>query len=93
MQHYYAVDLQTDDKGRMTPYLLLECMSKLSFLYNYALFFFFHALLLHRHLGKNKNEKLDLHLCDQVITLIVVGIILLFRLFLKLQTIDFDNYQ
>ena len=75
MQYYYAVDLQTDNKGRMTPYLLLECMSKLSFLYNYALFFC-HALLVHKHLGKNKNEKLDLHLCDLVITLIVIGIIL-----------------
>ena len=52
--------------------------------------FFSHALLLHKHLGKNKNEKLDLHLCDQVITLIVIGLILLFWLFLKLQTIDFD---
>ena len=38
--------------------------AKLSFLYNYALFFC-HALLLHKYLGKNKNEKLDLHfLCD-----------------------------
>ena len=28
MQYYYAVDLQTDNKGSMTLYLLLECMSK-----------------------------------------------------------------
>ena len=60
MQYYYAVDLQTDNKGRMTTYLLLECMSKLSFLYNYVLFFC-HAWRLHKHLGKKKNEKLDLH--------------------------------
>ena len=38
-------------------------------------YFFCHALLVHRHLGKNKSEKLDLHLCDLVITLIVIGII------------------
>ena len=72
VQYYYAIDLQTDDKGRMTPYLLLERMSKLSFLYNYVLFFFCHVLLLHKHLGKNKIEKLDLHLCDLVITVIVL---------------------
>ena len=28
-----------------------------------------------RHLGTNKDEKLDLHLCDLVIALIVIGII------------------
>ena len=67
MQYYYAVD------GWMTTNLLFECMSKLSFLYNYMPYFFCHALLLHKHLGKNKNEKLDLHLCDLVITLIVIG--------------------
>ena len=63
MQHCYAVDLQTDNKGRMTTYLLLECMP----------YFFYQALLLHKHLGKNKNKKVDLHLCDQVITLIFIG--------------------
>ena len=41
-------------------------------------YYFCHALLLHKHLGKKKNENLDLHLCDQVITVIVIGIILLF---------------
>ena len=70
------VDLQTDNKGRMTTHLSLECMTKLSFLYYYALIFC-HALLLHKHLGKNENKKLDLHLCDLVIALIVVGIIVL----------------
>ena len=52
----------------------VDSPAKLSFLYNYALFFC-HVLLLHKYLGKNKNEKLDLHLCDLVITLIVIGII------------------
>ena len=52
----------------------VDSPAKLSFLYNYALFFC-HVLLLHKFLGKNKNEKLDLHLCDQVVTLIVIGII------------------
>ena len=56
MQCYYAVDLQTDNKGRMITYLLLECMSKLSFLYNYALFFG-HALLVHKHLGKRRMKN------------------------------------
>ena len=28
-------------------------------------------------LGKNENEKLDLHLCDLVITLNVIGIVVL----------------
>ena len=36
-----------------------------------------HVLLLQKHLGKNENEKLDLHLCDLVIALIVIGIIVL----------------
>ena len=52
----------------------VDSPAKLSFWYNYALFFC-HVLLLHKYLGKNKNEKLDLHLCDLVITLIVIGII------------------
>ena len=52
----------------------VDSPAKLSFLYNYALFFC-HVLLLHKYLGKNKIEKLDLHLCDLVITLIVIGII------------------
>ena len=60
---FSLIFVQTDNKGRMTTYLLLECMSKLSFLYNYALFFC-HAPLVHKHLGKKKNEKLDLHWCD-----------------------------
>ena len=34
-------------------------------------------MLLQKHLGKNENEKLDLHLCDLVIALIVIGIIFL----------------
>ena len=49
----------------------VDSPAKLSFLYNYVLFFC-HVLLLHKYLGKNKNEKLDLHLCDQVITVIVI---------------------
>ena len=52
----------------------VDSPAKLSFWYNYALFFC-HVLLLHKYLGKNKNEKLDLHLFDLVITLIVIGII------------------
>ena len=52
----------------------VDSPAKLSFLYNYALFFC-HVLLLHKYLGKNKNEKLDLHLCDLVITVIVIGVI------------------
>ena len=52
----------------------VDSPAKLSFLYNYALFFC-HVLLLHKYIGKNKIEKLDLHLCDLVITLIVIGII------------------
>ena len=52
----------------------VDSPAKLSFLYNYALFFC-HILLLHKYLGKNKNEKLDMHLCDQVVTLIVIRII------------------
>ena len=52
----------------------VDSPAKLSFLYNYALFFC-HVLLWHKYLGKNKNEKLDLHLFDLVITLIVIGII------------------
>ena len=52
----------------------VDSPAKLSFLYNYALFFC-HILLLHKYSGKNKNEKLDMHLCDLVVTLIVIGII------------------
>ena len=55
----------------------VDSLAKLSFCIIMS-YFFCHALLVHKHLGKNKNEKLDLHLCDQVITLIVIGIILVF---------------
>ena len=64
MQYYYAVDLQTDDKGRMTHTCYLNACHNCLFCIIMP-YFFSHALLLHKHLGKNKNEKLDLHLCDQ----------------------------
>ena len=76
----YAVELQIDNKGRMKETRLSSRTSYLT-AYQNCLFFchfaliFCHALLLQKHLGKNKNEKLDLHLCDLVITLIVIGII------------------
>ena len=57
------------------PSYLTACQNCLFFCH-FALIFC-HVLLLQKHLGKNENEKLDLHLCDLVIALIVIGIIVL----------------
>ena len=73
------------------PYLLLECMSKLSFLYNYALFFC-HALLVHKHLGKRRMKNwicINFMWPGHYIDCYWSGIILLFWLFLKVQTMSF----
>ena len=67
----------------------VDSPAKLSFCIIMPYFFFVMLCSYINIIGKNKNEKLALHLCDVVITLIVIGIILLFWFCIKLQTMNF----